>query len=104
MKLTKKKAKELSIKKWEYIVGNNGSEVRLLDTLPELDGLNDDCGYCEKYKTPGKMYLCTKCPINFGLHDTYGCSCLIKPHPFLTWNRLKSKANAQRVLDLIKES
>lgn len=94
MELTKKKAIELSIKKWEWIVENDGSEDFLLDEIPELNDLSANCGLCEKYWKNDAF--CRKCPINKD-HDCYD-----KKHLFHIWLYDKTKKNAQKVLDLIK--
>ena len=97
MKLTKKQAKELSIKKWEYIVGNNGKEDGLIKACPELEKLIAHCGYCEIY------IACDKCPIYFKKGEfRYGCGSEL--HPWDKWSCYHTKSNAQRVLDLIKQS
>ena len=96
MKLTKKQAKELSIKKWEYIVENGGSSHGLIDALPELSGLLYECGYCEKYRD------CGDCPISLKKGKfKYCCGNFL--HPWTNWCDNPTKANAQRVLDLIKK-
>jgi len=93
MKLTKKQAKELSVKKWEYIVNNDGRDYGLLKKYPELDNLQSSCGYCEKY-------LCDDCPINNGFLS----GCVSKNHPYYKWTKNYTKANAQRMLNLILNS
>jgi len=96
MKLTKKQAKELSIKKWEYIVSNNGDCEGLLDKYPELKNLRADCGYCEKYwKAFGGCG--GRCPLNLK-----GITCSDEPHPWIEWVNNPTKANAQKVLALIR--
>ena len=108
MKLTKKKAKALSIKKWEWIVKNNGNDVGLSEAIPELGYLTFQCGFCEKYWDNG----CNKCPLNIN-----GVTCINKDSLYYKWlyklTLMKmfkidsysiNKKNAQAVLDLIKES
>lgn len=90
MKLTKAQAKELSIKKWEYIVNNKGENNGLIKALPELKDFPANCGYCEKYPP-----TCRGCPISY---------CLDGLHPYKKWSKRRTKANAQKVLDLIKQS
>ena len=91
MKLSKKKAKELSLKKWEYIVKNNGLSEGLLDKYPELIYLEANCGFCEKYED------CPICPLALP-GDIY---CSSPSHPFRAWSCNPNKENAQAVLDLI---
>ena len=94
MKLTKEKAIELSIKKWEWIVENDGSMAGLTLAIPELIGLASNCGLCEKYWKDHAF--CKNCPINYG-YDCYDIE-----HPFQEWGIDNTKESAQKVLDLIK--
>lgn len=95
MELTKKKAKELSIKKWEYIVSNEGSSKGLTDKYPELENLDAECGYCEKYNN-----VCNGCPLR--LNNKFPCGNPL--HPWKKWSSNPTKANAQKVLNLIRKS
>ena len=95
MKISKKKAKELSIIKWEYIVGNNGKWKGLYRVHPELNNLAAGCGYCEKYGENN----CDECPLLIN-ND----ACTDPGHPFHTWTERQTKENAQAVLDLILKS
>jgi hypothetical protein len=99
MKLTKEQAKELSIKKWEYIVGNNGNWKGLVKKYPELANLLAQCGYCEKYLRKD----CENCPLLIQI-DGINCSCYDGSHPHSKWAIKRTKLNAQKVLDLIRES
>lgn len=101
MKLTKKQAKELSIKKWEYIVNNNGIPAGLLDKYPELNELICYCGYCEKYEL--ENHECGNCPL-FIKVDGINHNCYADIHPWHKWYNNPTKTNAQKVLDLIKQS
>lgn len=113
MVLTKKKAKELAILKWKYIIENEGHNniFQLRLKYPELIGLRHNCGYCEKYlyTTSKTLTFCAKCPIrpkmkNYDDIDNVGCA--QKIHPFNQWreNDYNAKENAQAVLDLIEKS
>jgi len=113
MKLTKKQAKDLSIKKWEYIIKNNGDGFGLLIEIPELNKLKYNCGFCEKYiySTGGQLIYCRKCPIRPKLKDynnDYNSGCLQDVHFYKRWgcainpkDRIKY---AKLLLDQIKES
>jgi len=88
MKLTRKKAFELSIKKWELIVENDGKN---LDVWPkDLDSIMSHCGLCQ-------FYGCKDCPLNLD-----GLCCVNWPHPWSIWRNDQTKENAQAVLELIK--
>lgn len=110
MKLTKEKAKELSILKWKLIIKNDGKlPINLFDEYPELEKLRHYCGYCELYfKTHNKMLSsCVKCPINPNIkdyNDLEQSGCAQKIHPFHIWWVNSTKENAQAVLDLIEKS
>ncbi len=99
MKLTNKKAIELSILKWKWIVENNGSSFQLTRALPELKELKGECGLCEYYNK------CLVCPI---YNQDYGCHCdegSVEDdyiHPWKIWYDNQTEENAQKVLDLIK--
>jgi hypothetical protein len=101
MKITLSKAKELCIKKWEYIVENDGdySEEDLVIEIPELIDLFSNCAYCELFIDE----WCNHCPINLGKGVYKNIACLYAGHPFHTWVHKRTKENAQTVLNLIKE-
>jgi hypothetical protein len=105
MKLTKKKAVELSIKKWEWIVENNGkiNYDKLFKDLPELEGLLAQCGLCQLYvKDICIEKWCEGCPIDIAERGNASHGCFAKDHPWNTWRKYGTKENAQAVLDLIK--
>jgi hypothetical protein len=106
MKLTKKKAIELSIKKWKYIVNRNGRSEFVTKYLPEIQNFYRYCGLCELYQHTinNELSRCAKCPIRpdvqyFFLNESDGCC--QDGHPFHIWSHNKTKENAQAVLDLI---
>jgi hypothetical protein len=101
MKLTRKQAFELSIKKWEAKVNCEAKPVEVVILLNE-------CGLCEKYYYSNEFNLgqiCEKCPIRSRLGANYKFTdpgCYQKGHPYFNWTKDKSTENAQKVLDLIK--
>ena len=108
MKLTKRQAKALSIKKWEFIVKNGGDPH--LKRLPiEVRDLRAHCGYCEKYFTlhgaSSVRSVCGKCPLvkNEDL-NAIDSGCVQPGHPYAIWASSSTKENAQAVLDLIRKS
>jgi len=114
MKLTKKKAKELCILKWEWIIKNNGkfddgNLHQLCKDIPELEDISAHCGYCEKYSHTSSVNIsqCAKCPIRPKFskdYHIYEFGCYQPNHPFGIWFYNHSVKNAQAVLDLIKSS
>lgn len=100
--MTIEEAKELCIRKWEYIVENDGilDSYDLEDKIPELKDCEANCAYCELYSLSG----CEECPINLGVTYDIELSCRQLNHPFLIWANNQNKGNAQKVLDLIKNS
>ena len=106
--LTKKHALELSVKKWQYIVENDGDYYydELISKYPELRNLKANCGLCEKYanKLGGKYNHCFGCPLLIP-NDNYDYSkmgCCQIQHPFLHYFFYKNtKENAQKVLDML---
>ena len=95
MELTKKKAIELSILKWEYIVGNNGNESGLIEKHPILKEYRNGCSLCE-YHIGNIDIICTKCPLSNKEHKE-SCSVL-----YFIWKWQMTKESAQKVLDQIK--
>ena len=103
MKLTKKQAKELSIKKWELVVANDGKPIEHYP--PELFVLQAQCGYCEKYLSLNyniiKLKRCGRCPLIISREYEYSFACDQSDHPFNIWKKNKTRENAQVMLDLI---
>jgi Zn finger protein HypA/HybF involved in hydrogenase expression len=104
MKLTRKQAFELSIKKWEAWAMGNETPYEIMKL-----NLTCECGLCEKYirTSYNNIWFCAKCPIRPKIKDydrnsaiSTGCNQSI--HPFSNWRKNKTTENAQKVLDLIK--
>ena len=102
MKLTRKQAFELSIRKWEALA--RGEDVPEDIRALRMEG---DCGLCKKYFITynKKLDSCALCPIRPRLEDyndldSVGCG--QKNHPYKIWSRNRNSENAQKVLDLIK--
>ena len=93
MKLTKKKAIELSIEKWEYIIKRNG-QYEIPDSCV---GLINGCGLCEYYNLQ-----CQTCVLSIKKNNgrIHGCDSI--EHVYGQWRRNNTTENAQKVLDLIK--
>ena len=97
MKLSRKQAFELSIKKWECIVENDGDERIVLKKYPRFKDYKGDCPLCELYSDNA----CKECPIKpKRITSRFGCS--NKTHPWSIWFDNSNSKNAQKVLDLIK--
>lgn len=109
MKLTKERAKELSIRKWEWIIENNGfvNNDRLIEELPELFDLAHYCGLCELYcfEHDSELSHCLNCPIRPKreyYNNTTNTGCFQRIHPYYIWYNEPNIENAQAVLELIK--
>ena len=99
MELTIEKAYELAVKKWEYIVKNDGDNSGQLAEIPELRHYNAQCSYCEMFiKSP---VWCKGCPLAILPHEDYEHGCLHKDHPYNKWDMNSTRETAQAVLDLI---
>ena len=110
--LTLKKAVEISLKKWEYIVENNGSLNFLTTNIPELKYLVGTCGLCQLCSdTNNCNNIYHECYyIKNGIE--YDCPLIINgttcgmegyDHPWHNWQKNRTKKNAQAVLNLIKK-
>lgn len=107
MKLTKEQAKELSKRKWEWIVENDGfdDDYNIYFEIPELLDLANNCGLCELYYFSFEEYSCKNCPISpkrEDYDDIANTGCFQKIHPYYIWINNQNIENAQAVLDLIK--
>jgi len=101
MKLTIEKAYELSVKKWEIIVKDNGDDTRIPKMYAQFRA---DCPYCELFaRRDGKDQICIGCPLDLGNRDLRSLACCEFNHPWNIWFYAKgpTKEHAQAVLDLI---
>jgi hypothetical protein len=92
--MNQKEALELSVKKWQMIVDNDG--IYSLEIQRKFAKFQNSCPLCHLYFGYG---ACEGCPINL---DKTDCACQTKGHPFKTWLDDRNKATAQSVLNLIK--
>jgi|AntAceMinimDraft_7_1070363.scaffolds.fasta_scaffold36281_2 hypothetical protein len=101
---------KLSIKKWVYIVGNDGNDADLERNVPEIKDLHATCGLCEICKETSQCSYIDKyeveqdCPL---IVNDVSCGQELfdngKSHPWLTWNENKTKENAKKVLNLVRK-
>jgi hypothetical protein len=98
MKLTRRKALELSIEKWIGIVLNNGNKLETFNTT----GFYFGCPLCSVYWDRG----CKGCPLvlpNSDLKEALGCQ--QDGHPWKIWYYNKRQASsgnkARKVLTLL---
>jgi hypothetical protein len=92
--LTRKKAIELAILKWEAICKDGGIQGKNYNKIEHLlEEFPAYCAFCKYYKL-----ICTKCLI--GLKNKEGCCA--ENHPFDKWCNNNSWINAKAVLNLIK--
>ncbi len=106
--MTESEAKEFCVTKWEHIVDNEGSPGNLYVDNPKLRDFVNGCAYCTLYidSKKGKFRSCYKCPLR-GSSNNYKplrVGCEQESHPYKAWNRLKTTATAQAVLDLINDN
>lgn len=95
--MTLQEAKRLAIKKWEWIVGNDGAcDWRKLEAdIPEISIFYGNCSYCHLFGANN----CKSCPLNL---NGITCKKTYSEHPFRIYADNKTKQNAQKVLNLIK--
>lgn len=95
-----KMARELSLKKWKYICEHGGSEVGLIEAIPELEELAAECAYCEifdnrlllsiarKSAAVGTLHRgCFDCPVR----KVTGMNCHEDESVFQRWWELELK-------------
>ena len=99
MKMTIEEAYRLAVKKWEYIVNNDGSDIGLCEAIPVLKKLPSNCSYCSLFAS--MMYDCKGCPLQINQNMLQTSGCVRLGHPYNTWFDDKTRENAQKVLDLI---
>jgi hypothetical protein len=88
--LTPESALDWSIKKWEYVVENNGSDAYVYRNVPGTEGFYWYCGLCQYYRNH-HFDNCHDCP----LKDEYTDCC----KEFDNWRDCQTPANAQVLLD-----
>lgn len=103
--ITYEKARELSIKKWEFLANNplpaNDNDLKFLtDTLPELKDLLFLCGFCEYTVEHYGMVMedhpnCSFCPL-WKKYNPSKPPCI---QSFQVWQYHPTEGNAQLVLD-----
>ncbi|MCK9429613.1 MAG: hypothetical protein M0R17_06375 [Candidatus Omnitrophica bacterium] len=103
--------KELSIKKWEFLVKNHfATKDELKEAVPELKEHPAQCPFCAKYRY---KYNCGSCPIKIKYS-----ACFDSDHPYkIYWcarrttqfldksnnyEQISVYAATQKILDLIK--
>ena len=90
-----KELKRLAILKWEWIVKHPKRVERVSLYIPELILEKANCSFCTEYLDD----CCVGCPVKIGKSV-----CINSSHPYyeFVYSTIQTKANAQRVLDLIK--
>jgi hypothetical protein len=102
MKLTKKKAKELSIEKWQLIYDNNWHLWNFDEKLEGL-GLDSGCPLCELYSGKNNIRKCNiQCPL-----EKINQNCFMDGSYFNKWamtnNPRTRKKYAGLILQTIKD-
>ena len=100
MKMTIEEAYRLAVKKWEYIVNNDDSNIGMYEAIPVLLIFKNGCSYCELFEN---LYDgCKDCPLSiFKVRYNGVLACDRAKHPYSRWVHHKTRENAQKVLDLI---
>lgn len=88
-KLTFEEAKKLSVQKWEYIVNNNGQKKGLKNVIPGVKKMFNKCPMCA-YHFIQQDGSCVDCIYDLTCNTFYQ-----------TWNKDRTKENAQVVLEQI---
>lgn len=90
--ITLDEAKDLSEKKWQYIVDNNGSSESLFRSLPEFVRYRNYCSMCEySVQENNGDVMCDSCLYTNICDDLYG-----------KWVSNRTKETALVVLEAIK--
>lgn len=97
--MTTKQAYYWVIRKWNYIVKNNGIEdIGLFVKYPKLRDFESSCAYCQLFiYSPGN---CKGCPLK-PEKGTGLTGCWESNHPWFNWYRHQTKENAEAVRNLI---
>lgn len=95
--------------KWEFLSKDGNQDLdELSRQYPVLDTFKAQCAYCSIFIADRlhRSDYCVGCPLNIVYNDyKYSLlACLRDGHPFLKWNKNRTKENAQKVLDLIYET
>lgn len=107
--ITFKEAKDLSLKKWEYLKDHTDKMDEITEIVPELADLSQDCGMCVFFLTQHDYNLSrsslngcyTICPVAINGED-----CLGDHHPFNLLkenNSIKDQVLATEIYDTIKK-
>lgn len=101
--MTRKKADELVLKKWEWLAKNSDPKKdesentdAVLKEIPQLKAIRNGCSYCYLYMDG----YCMKCPI-FKYDKAEDCT--EYDSTYYKWGRHCTKANAKKMLALIKK-
>lgn len=109
-KISFRKAKRLSIFKWERVA--NGQDFDEVLELPELKGLLCKCGFCERYHRNFPNSICSPCPLSFSnkkmVEDVNQLHCGTEGHIYYRYLSEKDEEKqlelASTILDMIKHS
>jgi hypothetical protein len=104
MNLTKKKAKELCLIKWDFFRKTGGHTYKDIDEkdLLKIRNLSNTCGYCHKYSDHSpfsRKNRCTKCP----LFKLWGMCCHSKSRKdlFSKWANANTIRTRKKYADLM---
>ena len=97
-RLSFEEAKRLSVKKWQMHADAGGYDL-LAAFDRELCLLDCNCGFCERHKPDGLFSVsdCNNCELG-----KVAGKCTVIGSLYDKWYREKTKGNAQKILDVIK--
>ena len=101
--MTNREAKKWAIKKWTWIVKHGeeydfgGIVSEAIKAIPELRDFMFGCSYCQIYYT---NHECIGCPIA----KKTGKTCLYPDSAHSVWSREPTKANAQKMLAMVRKT
>ena len=105
--MTKEKAKELVLMKWEWLSKHSdpelyeeGNNKRVAHVYPELKLFTACCAYCEKYYLTFEFKeYCGACPIN---KKGAKYTCHWPESPYDNWGKNRTTENAKKMLEFLK--
>ena len=101
--MTKKKAIEYSLIKWQYAKRTGCTEQQLANWIdknqPDISTIQNECGLCEKYMVDNDIHLwsdrsglCVKCPLAKADFD-----CFTHKGLYRKWARGKNVAERKKI-------
>jgi hypothetical protein len=98
-----KRAFQLTVMKWNWIVNNNGiADISsMINKVPTLNTLQSKNGLCDLYWLNSDN-PCKGCPLLLD-KDDITTNCSNSHHPYSIWFTDRSKDNAKQMLKFVKD-